>query len=369
MSLEFDPLIARPSETLCLCPRMGGVSDTLSTRRLALGFGLSVLAQALVLSQLPEAARLIAPSAERIGWPLALLLVGAALASFPAALLVDSFGRRAALALGASLGVAGGALGAFAMTRGHFPALCLAALWLGLAQGFGLFYRHIAALGSAAGGGVGVLAGGALAALAAPPIVFLSELAGGGAATLLCAALLQVAALALAVRLPHGFGELKEEPASSSGFTIRFALLTIACAAAWAIMAAAMLRGPLSLALCGAAQSFVGGAMAWHLLAMYGPAALAARWPALFPPLPSLCAGLVLLAGAFVLLRLSASPALLAAGMAAIGASWSLANIGALRLLHEKGPVSRQKGPASRAALALHDLCLLGAAAAGALAF
>ena len=382
MSLEFDPLIARPSETLCVCPRMGvgdGVSETSATRRLALGFGLSVLAQALVLSQLPEAARLIAPSAERIGWPLALLLVGAALASFPAALLVDSFGRRAAFALGASLGVAGGLVGAFAMTHGHFPALCLAALWLGLAQGFGLFYRHIAALGSAAGGGVGVLAGGALAALAAPSIVFLSELAGGGAATLLCAALLQALALALAVRLPHGFAEVNEDAdrwregrshaEEPYPFSLRFALLTIACAAAWAIMAAAMLRGPLSLALCGAAQSFVGGAMAWHLLAMYGPAALAARWPAVFPPLPSLCAGLVLLAGAFVLLRLSASPALLAAAMAAVGASWSLTNIGALRLLHEEGPVSREKGPLSHAALALHDLCLLGAAAAGALAF
>ncbi|MBG0809074.1 hypothetical protein IY145_06760 [Methylosinus sp. H3A] len=378
MSLEFDPPIARPSETLCLCPRKSGpigdgVADAAMTRRLALGFGLAVLAQALALSQLPEAARLIAPSADRIGWPLALLLVGAALASFPAALLVDGFGRSGAFALGASLGVAGGALGAFAMTRGHFPALCLAALWLGLAQGFGLFYRHVAAFGS--GGGVGVLAGGALAALGAPLVVFLSELAGGGAATLLCAALLQVAALALAVRLPHGFAEVNEDAgrcdeaeksalssARPSALGSRFALLTIACAAAWAIMAAAMLRGPLSLSLCGAAQSFVGGAMAWHLLAMYGPAALAARWPACFPPLPSLCAGLVLLAAAFALLRLSASPALLAAGMAAIGASWSLANIGALRLLHERGPVSRP-------ALALHDLCLLGAAAAGALAF
>jgi hypothetical protein len=37
--------------------------------RLAAGFGLSVLAQALVLSVLPEAGRLLDPSAARIGWP------------------------------------------------------------------------------------------------------------------------------------------------------------------------------------------------------------------------------------------------------------------------------------------------------------
>lgn len=364
MSLQFDPLLARPSETLCLCPRMGETDDAPSTLRLALGFGLGVLAQALALSQLPQAALLIAPRADEIGWPLALMLIGAALASFPAALLVDGFGRRGAFALGASLGVGGGLLAAFGMTRGHFPALCLGALWLGLAQGFGLFYRHIAA---SAHGGVSVLAGGALAALMAPLVVFCAELAGGGAATLLCVSLLQIFALALAVRAPHGFARPRDEgeenaPAHNRDwFDVRFALLTVAGGAAWAIMAAAMLRGPLSLALCGAAQSFVGAAMAWHLLAMYGPAALAARWPAFFPARKSLCVGLFLLAGAFALLRLSTSPALLAAGMATIGAAWSLANIGALRLLHEKGPVPP-------AALALHDLCLLGAAAAGALA-
>ncbi|TDX66521.1 hypothetical protein EDE12_10152 [Methylosinus sp. sav-2] len=379
MSLQFDPLLARPSETLCLCPRMGETDDAPSTLRLALGFGLGVLAQALALSQLPQAALLIAPRAEEIGWPLALMLIGAALASFPAALLVDGFGRRGAFALGASLGVGGGLLAAFGMTRGHFPALCLGALWLGLAQGFGLFYRHIAA---SAQGGVSVLAGGALAALMAPLVVFCAELAGGGAATLLCASLLQIFALALAVRAPHGFADAPSSPSSfetvstrppqdegeeyatahdRDSVKVRFALLTLAGAAAWAIMAAAMLRGPLSLALCGAAQSFVGAAMAWHLLAMYGPAALAARWPTFFPALKTLCVGLIALAGAFALLRFSASPTLLAGGMAAIGAGWSLANIGALRLLHEKGPVPP-------AALALHDLCLLGAAAAGALA-
>lgn len=365
--MSFDPLIARPSETLCLCPRIDENTDVSSTRRLALGFGLAVLAQALALAQLPQAALLIAPRAEQIGWPLALLLIGAALASFPAAALVDGFGRRAAFALGASLGVGGGLLTAFGMTHGHFPAFCLGALWLGLAQGFGLFYRHIAA---SALGGLRVLAGGALAALAAPLVVHASEFAGGGAASLLCAALLQLAALFLALRLPHGFSAVNASVSSpvqdaGDGATFRsmyFALATLAGAAAWAMMAAAMLRGPLSLALCGAAQSLIGGAMAWHLLAMYGPAALAARFPARFPPLASLVAGLVLLAGAFASLRLSTSPALLAAAMAAVGVAWSLANIGALRLLHEKGPPSRT-------ALALHDLCLLGAAAAGALAF
>jgi hypothetical protein len=129
---------------------------------------------------------------------------------------------------------------------------------------------------------------------------------------------------------------------------------------AWFVMSAGMLHGPLTLAVCAATPAFIGGAMGWHLFSMYGPAALAARWPALFPPLPALGAGLaVMLAGIWVVLAGASAPGV-ALGLVAIGVGWGAVNIGALRLLHEGARPSR-------AALAFHDLCLLGAAAAGAL--
>jgi hypothetical protein len=356
MSLDsYEPQLTRASDALCVCPAPDtATSERGWTRLLALGFGLNVLAQALVLSQLPEASRLLAPSLDRIGWPFALLLIGAAAASMPSALLIDAFGRRAAFALGASFGIAGGALAAFGILHSQFPALCLGAAWLGLAQGFALFYRHAAA---PSGGGLAVLGGGALAALAAPFAVELSVRFGGGAA-MLGAALLYVASLALALRLPHAFAA-PVEPDETFRLDLRFALATFAGAAAWLGMGAAMLHGPLSLTMCGAGASFVGGAMAWHLMAMYGPATLAARTPALFPPLRCIGLGLSALAIAYAIVVTSHSETIVAVAMGAIGAAWSLANIGALRLLHE----SRR----SRAALALHDVCLLGAAAAGAL--
>jgi MFS family permease len=358
MSGAYEPLLVRPSETLCVCPpgRDGEDAARRSVWPLSACFGLGVLAQALALSELPEAARLMAPTVERVGWPFALLLIGAALAALPAAMLVDSFGRRAAAALGASLGLAGGALAAFAIARANFPALCLGALWLGMAQGFGLFYRHIAALGAAvpSHGGLAVLAGGAMAALAAPLLVALSS--GGGA--LLVAAVLYALSLALATRLPHGFAAPREN--APLRVTPTLALATIAGAAAWFVMASTMLRGPLSLAVCGAAPALIGGAMAWHLLAMYGPAALAARWPALFAPWPSLGVGLAALTVAYASVVAARSSLAIALAMLAVGAAWGLVNIGALRLLHERAK------PASFA-LAAHDLCLLCAATVGAL--
>jgi hypothetical protein len=356
-SFTEDPAL-RPGQLSCACPASLPRAQITDHRApLAIGFGLAVLAQALVLTVLPEQSRLMAPTVARIGWPFALLLIGAAAASFPAALLIDGFGRRAALALGASLGAAGGALAAFSIAKGNFFGLCLGAFWLGLAQGFALFYRHIAAQG-ASQGSLTVLAGGAGAALAAP--LFVSVLASPGA-TLLAAAGLHVAALALAVRLPHlrVGGATASTPSSASR---RFWLATIAGAFAWFVMAAGMLHGPLTLAVCAAAPAFIGGAMGWHLFAMYGPAALAARLPGLFPTLPTLAAGLVLLllgAGA-VLAGLSVASVTL--GLLAIGLGWGAANIAALRLLHDGAAPSR-------ALLAAHDVALLAAAAAGALAF
>jgi len=100
--VSVDDLRMRAGELACVCGAQEGGDDALDAHdlgRLAAGFGLSALAQALVLSTLPEASRVLAPTLDRLGWPYALLLVGAALATFPAAFLIDAFGRRSAFAL------------------------------------------------------------------------------------------------------------------------------------------------------------------------------------------------------------------------------------------------------------------------------
>ncbi len=142
----------------------------------------------------------------------------------------------------------------------------------------------------------------------------------------------------------------------------RFALATAVGALAWFLMSAGMLHGPLTLAICSATPAFIGGAMAWHLASMYGPAALAARWPQLFPPLAAaIGGGLAMVVGAGALYT-QFSIAGAAAGLVALGVGWGVVNVGALRLLHEGAAPSRT-------ALALHDLLLLSAATAGALVF
>ncbi|MGA8171718.1 MAG: MFS transporter [Methylocystis sp.] len=365
--MSVDDLGMRPGELACLCGPGRLSDDSLDAHdlgRLATGFGLSALAQALALSALPEMSSLLAPTLGLLGAPYALLLVGAAIATLPAAFLIDAFGRRSAFALGGSLGVAGGLLAAFAATRGNFPMLCLGAFWLGIAQGFALFYRHIAARGSALAtrAGLVVLAGGAVAAGGAPALVRLAGLFGEGAGPLLIvAAGLHALALWLATRLPHAIVPTRLETRPGAALSWRFWVATLAGALGWFFMAGGMLHGPLQLSLCQASRGFIGATMAWHLLAMYGPMALAARWPKFAPPAGSILGGLFAMALALYVLNVGASLGGVTVAILTVGAGWSLVNVGALRLLHDNGRPSR-------VALGLHDLCLLSAAAAGALA-
>src|SRR5579863_7599250 len=173
---RLDLPIARVGRVACACPAPAGAveADASDVRRLTAGFALSALAQTLSLTLLPIAGLRLAPSPLLASAPYALTLAGAALASLPASLLIDSFGRRAAFALGASLGTAGGLLAAAAILPGNFAMLALGGLWIGAAQGFALHYRHAAAASAGESRrALNVLAGGIAASLAAPTIIAL----------------------------------------------------------------------------------------------------------------------------------------------------------------------------------------------------
>jgi len=355
-TVPTDPAF-RAGQIVCACPTDGARDAAADNGWItSVAFGLAVLAQALTLTVLPEQGRLLAPTMTGVGLPFALVLFGAAAASFPATLLIDAFGRRAAFGLGAGLGAAGSALCAFGSTHGNFFALCLGAFWLGIAHGFALFYRHIAVQGSARAA-LAVFGGGAFAALGTPLAVLV---AGDPAKTMLIAGGLYILGLAIALRLPHRREAPIIETEAFKGVASRFVVATLACALAWGAMAAGMQHGPLTLAACSAAPTFIGGAMGWHIVSMYAPAALAARRPTLFPPYRAIMVGLSLALIGYVAVYVAGSIGSVTMGLIAIGIGWSLVNVGCLRLLHSGAPLPRW-------ALAAHDAGLLLAAVAGAL--
>ena len=362
---DLDPQAGRAGRLDCVCPpgaENAGGGEGLA--RLAGGFGLAILAQTLVLAALPLAAAAVAPRPELAGLPYAITLLGAALATFPASYLLDAFGRRAAFALGASLGVAGGLLAGWAALHREFVLLCLGALWLGLAHGFALFYRHAAAT-SAAGprGGAIVFGGGALAALAAPSILQLAaNLAGplADAAILTTAGAVDLAGLVVAVSLPHALAS-RRAPKSSPVRTSTFVAATAVGAAAWFVMTVVMAAAAPTLVGCGAQAAAVGGVIAWHLVAMYAPAAVIRFTGAVVPRAATLVVGGVLLGGGVAFFMAGGTVVSVGAAMIAAGMGWSLVNAGLLQWLYADGAPTRLM-------LAAHDFALLGAALCGALA-
>ena len=366
--VDLDGALVRPGQVACVCdpdaPDSGQLQASL-VWRLATAFGLSVLAQALIVATLPIAAASIAPRASLAGWPLALTMLGAALASLPASFLLDVFGRRAAFGLGASLGIAGGLLIAWSIFERRFPGLCLGAFWLGMAQGFGLFYRHAAAQGAAsrARAAVFVFGGGVIAALAAPGLMAVASQLGGPLVAVTAAgaaALAWLLALPLCLSLPHAVAsDLAGQKVARTDWW-RLGLATLVGAAAWFGMAGAMSAGPGMLAGCGATAATIGGVISLHLLAMYAPSALAGGLLARLPVAALAAGGLVLVAlglGGPMLASVELTET--GTGLVVAGLGWALANAGALRLLHGETPQPT-------AALALHDVALLLAALAGA---
>jgi MFS family permease len=375
--------LARAGRLACFCPpgaptsgapysdaALDGARWSPGVATLAAGFALSVLSQSLALGVLPLAGRLLAPDPHWMAAPYVAMLLGAAAATFPASFLLDAFGRRAALALGASLGVAGGLIMAWALTVNLFAPFCLGAFWLGVAQGFSLFYRHEAALGSSrtsrARAALIVFGSGALAGLTGPALAWKVARAAPAslfAATALAAALTQVLVLALAVFatarapvLPHGHGRAEPRPDWSA-----FIGPSLIAALAWFGMTAAMVAAPGAMAGCGIGAPLVFSAISWHVVAMYAPAFFTGFVARRVGALSTAALGLTLIAAAWAIESAANDYWRFASALIVVAIGWSLATAGAsLRLYARANP--------SRGMLAAHDALLFLSAIAGAMA-
>lgn len=378
MGLPVGELTARVGRLACLCAPSLGIADPSTSRhvnRLAMGFALAVLSQVLTVGTLPLAGAFLAPEPWMATLPYAAMLIGATIATFPAAFLMDAFGRKAAFALGASLGIAGGAMVAWAMLHHQFIPLLLGAFWLGIANGFGLFYRHAAAsvTGSAdrKAAIAAVFGAGALVGLVAPTLAGFAE---GLVAphlfvgTAIAAAATQVGAFALALTLPSASPDMLEaqaaellasQPQTSTDWNAMVGA-TFAGVVAWLVMTMLMAAAPLAMAGCGISPGLIFAGISWHMVAMYAPALFTAHLPSnCTPPLVAL-GGLLVLAIGVPVFAIAESSGIFTLSLTLLGAGWSICVAGTTQWLHENGPPSRL-------VLALHDGSVLFAAVLGAL--
>jgi MFS family permease len=358
----------RAGQLECICePGAFGEKalDRRGTALLATGFAFSVLAQVLTLSILPLAGLSLAPSQGLASLPYAAFYIGAALASLPASLLLDSFGRRAAFSLGASLGAAGGLVLAWALVSMHFGTLVLGAFWLGIAGGFSLFYRHAAVpVGGKGSTALLIVFGTAtFAGLTAPSIASLAEAAAlprAFAGSAAAAALAHIASLAATAALPYqNRRDQEREVAGLQGW--RSILLPTAIGTiGWFAMTALMGATPIAVIGCAPSEAVV-GAVAWHVMAMYAPSLALTLLPQAARPMPLSAGGCLLLTFGAIAFAFSSSAGGFSASAALVGIGWSLIMLGTTLWISGNGPVSRWL-------LGIHDSALLAGAVLGAFA-
>ncbi|MBF9197276.1 MFS transporter [Microvirga terrestris] len=364
--MTLSNAMPRAGHLECLCaPAVSdsSIPDHRGTVLLAAAFALSVLSQVLTLTVLPVAGMALAPSGPWMMLPYAAFYAGAALASLPASLLLDAMGRRAAFSLGASLGIAGGLILAWALVHWHFGALALGAFWLGIASGFSLFYRHAAApLGGRSTSDTLLVFGAAtLAGLLAPTV---ADTAGSlttpnaAVGLALASALAHVGSLLITATLPYRRRSTQHPSRTAAGWR-RILWPSLIGAAGWFAMTALMGATPIAMIGCGLADA-VPGAIAWHVIAMYAPSLALAGFRSIRPRQLTM-AGSALVGAAAVLFLLPGISGSFSASAAALGMGWSLVTLGTTLWLHEEGELSRLL-------LGLHDAGLLGAALLGAVA-
>jgi MFS family permease len=214
--------------------------------------------------------------------PMAAQFVATMFATYPAAMFMRRYGRRAGFTLGQCIGLVGAVLSTFALLQQSFTGFLLAGAVLGIHNAFWGYYRFAAAEASDPAFKSRaislVMAGGVLAAVAGPelakltrdlfaPVVFAGCYAVIGVLCAFNILLLQFA------RLPGA-----PPPAQKSGRTWQQLLqdrkyLAAAAAgmASYGVMVLVMAATPLSMADCGLSFDDSAFVIEWHLLAMFLP--------------------------------------------------------------------------------------------------
>ena len=308
--------------------------------------------------------------------PIAAMVIGTALTSIPASLLMRRLGRRWGFVIGAALGTGGSALAAYSLSVQSFSWFVAGHLLIGGYQGFANYYRFAAAEAAGpqqAGKAISrVVAGGVVAAFAGPQIavwgrdwlpqhVFLGSYLAQGLLSLLAMLVLSWLCLprpvAAAGLQPRSLREIVAQP------SLRAAI--VGSATGYAVMIMAMTATPLAMLGCGFSTADVKPVIQWHVLGMFAPSFftghLVARWGA----------SRVMQLG-FVLL--SAHVAVAASGQAQLhflsalvllGVGWNFAFVGGTALLTQSYRPSEQTKVQALNEGVVFSLVALGSLGAG----
>ncbi|WP_051681966.1 MFS transporter [Cellulomonas sp. HZM] len=318
-------------------------ADTHLLRRLVPAQSLLVLGMSVDLTLTGIVGAHLAPTRALATLPFSLIPVTAALSTFALSRLIGRIGYRRTFAIAASVAVLAGLLSALGVQRHSFPLFCLGTALVGVYNAGGGYYRYAAAesMPHERARAVSVLLGGGLVAALVGP--FLATAARHLTSTEYVGSYLLVAgfaALAAAWNraLPRELDDLTAPGTVRAAGEARSRrelwsqptlLLGVGAGALAALaMTSMMTAGPMAGMDMGHDDGLAALAIQLHLVGMYAPGFLVARWIGRVGErrVAALGAGVLVLAGAAG--AVGAPTAAFVAAMLLVGVGWNLASSG-----------------------------------------
>ena len=346
----------------------------------AQALGLSAMSMMIFIGGL--VGRELAPRPALATLPLALVIIGLAATTVPAALLARRLGRRRAFVIGALLATAAALVLVLAVSRVSFPLFCGAAVVLGMNGAVVQQYRFAAAESATpeyAGRAVAyVLVGGMMGGVLGPEVAKRSrhlleaEYAGG---FLVLAALLVLLALVVSRLRDNGARFATppppphREPVSGTPREVRsaaasrlsapgFGVAVLAAAVAYAVMSSIMTATPMHLNATGLPLDRTAIIIQSHVIAMYLPSLASGYIMDRLGVARVLLVGVVGMTAAIVVGVYAASFLASWAALVLLGLGWNMLFLGGTVLL------ARRTAGAERFRLqAINDFGVFGAQA------
>jgi predicted MFS family arabinose efflux permease len=214
--------------------------------------------------------------------PITTYVIGATLATLPAAFFMKHHGRRAGFMLGAGLGMLGATISAIAVGIGSFWLLCLGTVFAGTYNAFGQQYRFAAAdaappdwksraisltlTGGILGGVIGPQVGKLTRTLLEPTyLASYGALIGFAALAMLVTSRLTIPPLTIAEQNAVGrpLHRIARQPA--------FIVAVLAAACGYGVMNLLMTATPLAMDICGLPFADTALVLQWHVIGMFAP--------------------------------------------------------------------------------------------------
>ena len=279
--------------------------------------------------------------------PITTYIVGAALTTMPASLLMRRLGRRTGFALGAVFGIVGALICSYAAFAHDFWLLCAGTLVLGIYNATGQYYRFAdadsASIDFKSKAISLVLAGGIAGGILGPETskvskdFFVQAAFAGSYLSLGVFCLLAIGLISLIDIPPLTVAERKESgrPLTTIARQPAFIVAVLSSVTGYGVMNLLMVATPLAMVACQHPFSDAAFVIQWHVIAMFAPSFFTGTLIKRFGVVNVMLTGVVLNFGCIAVALAGLEVAHFWAAMVLVGIGWNFMFIGGTTLLTE----------------------------------